>query len=85
MNILLNVFTDFWNNLVTRLSMIEVIIALVAAAVGLGLAIIAKRVAITVRKTDDIDDKDPILVGFKAVGLALLFVSLLIIVFRAGV
>lgn len=85
MNMLLNVFTDFWNNLVARLSMTEVIVALVLASVGLALAFLGKRVAITVRKTDEIADKDPIMIGMKATGLALLFISLLIIVFRAGV
>ncbi|MGN0961508.1 MAG: hypothetical protein ACI4PF_04850 [Christensenellales bacterium] len=85
MNLSLNIFTTFWDNLITRLSMIEVIFAIVFASVGLALAIIARRVAITVRKTDEINDKDPIMIGFKAAGLALLFVSLLIIVFRAGV
>lgn len=85
MNLLLNFFTNFWDNLITRLSMPEIIVALVVAAVGLGLAIIAKKVAKTVRKTDEIDDKDPVMIGFKVTGLALLFVALLIIVFRAGV
>ena len=85
MNILLNVFDNFWNNLITRLSQIEMIFAISFAILGLALSIIAKRVAITVRKTNEIDDKDPIMIGFKAVGLACLFVSLLIIVIRAGV
>lgn len=84
MNMLLS-FQTFWNNLITRLSMTEVIFAIAFAAVGLALAIIAKRVAMTVRKTKEIDDKDPIMIGFKVAGLALLFVALLIIVFRAGV
>ena len=85
MNMLLNFFTTFWDNLVRRLSMPAIIFALVFASVGLALAIIAKRVAITVRKTDEIDDKDPIMIGFKAAGLACLFVALLIIIIRAGV
>lgn len=85
MNMLLNTFNNFWNNFVARISQIEIIFALAFAVIGLSLAIIAKRVAITVRKTNEIDDKDPILVGFKAAGLACLFVSLLIIVIRAGV
>ena len=85
MNMLLDVFKNFWNSLVTRLSMVEIIFAIAFASVGLALAIIAKRVAITVRKTEEIDEKDPILIGFKAAGLACLFVSVLIIVIRAGV
>ena len=49
MNLLLGFFGDFWNNLITRLSMTEVIFAIVFASVGLALAIMAKRVAQTVR------------------------------------
>jgi hypothetical protein len=85
MNLLLGFFGDFWNNLITRLSMTEVIFAIVFASVGLALAIMAKRVAQTVRKSKEIDDKDPVMIGFKAAGLACLFIALLIIILRAGV
>lgn len=85
MKSLLNSFKDFWNNLIARLSMPSIIFALAFAIVGISLAIIARRVAVVARKTEDIDDKDPIMIGFKATGLACLFVSVLIIVFRAGV
>lgn len=82
---LLNGFKESWNNLIARLSMPSVIFALAFAIVGISLAIIAKRVAVVVRKSDEIDEKDPIMIGFKAAGLACLFVSVLIIVLRAGV
>ena len=85
MNLLLNVFTDFWSNLVQRLSIPAIIFAIVFASVGVALAFIARRVAVVVRKTDDIDDKDPIMIGFKAAGLACLFIAILIIIVRAGV
>jgi hypothetical protein len=82
---LLNGFKESWNNLIARLSMPSVIFALAFAIVGISLAIIAKKVAVVVRKSDEIDEKDPIMIGFKAAGLACLFVSVLIIVLRAGV
>ena len=85
MKSLLNSFQEFWDNLITRLSMPEIIFAIGFAILGLSLAIIAKRVAIVVRKSDEIDEKDPIMIGFKAAGLACLFVSVLIIILRAGV
>ena len=85
MKSLLNSFKDFWDNLITRLSMPSVIFALAFAIVGISLAIIARKVAVVVRKSDDIDEKDPVMIGFKAAGLACLFVSVLIIVLRAGV
>ncbi len=85
MNMMLNVFKEFWDNLIARLSMPSMIFALVFAILGVALAIIARKVAVVVRKTDDIDEKDPVMIGFKAAGLACLFVSILIIVIRAGV
>ena len=85
MNMMLNVFTDFWDSFVKRLSSPPTIFAIVFAIIGVSLAIIARRVAVAIRKTDDIDEKDPIMIGFKIAGLACLFVSVLIIVIRAGV
>ena len=87
MKVLLNAFTfsDFWSNLVRRLSMPSIICAIIFASFGVAFAFIARRVAVVVRKTNDIDEKDPIMIGFKVVGLAFLFVAVLIIVIRAGV
>lgn len=85
MKSLLNSFKDYWSNLIARLSMPSIIFAIAFAVVGISLAIIARKVAVVVRKSDEIDDKDPIMIGFKATGLACLFVSVLIIVLRAGV
>lgn len=84
MKSLLNSFQEYWDNLIVRLSMPSIIFAIIFAVIGVSLAIIAKRVAIVVRKSDEIDEKDPIMIGFKATGLACLFVSVLIIVLRAG-
>lgn len=85
MNMLLNVFKDFWNNLIARLSMPSMLFAIGFAILGVSLAIIARKVAVVVRKSDEIDEKDPVMIGFKAAGLSCLFVSILIIVIRAGV
>jgi uncharacterized protein YacL len=85
MNLLLGTFSTFWNNFVNRISTPAVIVALIFAVVGLALAIMAKRVARAVRKSNEIDDKDAVYISFKAVGLVFLFVAVLIIVFRAGV
>ena len=84
MKSLLNSFSEYWDNLIARLSMPSIIFAIIFAVLGVSLAIIARRVAIVVRKTDEVDDKDPIMIGIKATGLACLFVSVLIIVLRAG-
>lgn len=85
MNKLLNVFTDFWTNFVNRIQIPAIIVALVFAIVGVSFAVLGRRIARVIRKTDDIKDTDSILITFKAVGLVCLFVSVLIIIFRSGV
>lgn len=85
MNMLLNVFKNFWNNLIARLSMPSMLFAIGFAILGVSLGIIARKVAVVVRKTNEIDNKDPIMIGIQSVGVACLFVSILIIVIRAGV
>ena len=85
MNMLLNVFKNFWNNLIARLTMPSMLFAIGFAILGVSLGIIARKVAVVVRKTNEIDNKDPIMIGIQSVGVACLFVSILIIVIRAGV
>ena len=85
MNLLLNVFTDFWNNFVERIQIPAIIVALVFAIIGVSFAVLGRRIARIIRKTDDIKDTDNILITFKAIGLVCLFVSVLIIIFRSGV
>ena len=85
MNLLLNVFVDFWNNFVDRIQIPAIIVALVFAIIGVALAVLARRIARVIRKTNDISDSDSILITFKAIGLVCLFISVLIIIFRSGV
>ncbi len=82
MNTLLNVFQTFGENFVRRLQMPAIIVALVFAVIGVSLAVLGRRVARVVRKTNDISDNDSVLITFKAIGLVCLFVSVLIVVFR---
>ena len=82
MNTLLNVFQTFGENFVRRLQMPAIIVALVFALIGVSLAVLGRRVARVVRKTNDISDNDSVLITFKAIGLVCLFVSVLIVVFR---
>ena len=85
MNLLLNVFTDFWESFLTKIQMTEIIVALCLAVVGVAVACLGRRVARVVRKSNEIEDNDPVLISFKAIGIACLFISILIIVLRAGV
>lgn len=82
MNTLLNVFQTFGENFVRRLQMPAIVVALVFAVIGVSLAVLGRRVARVVRKTNDISDNDSVLITFKAIGLVCLFVSVLIVVFR---
>ena len=85
MNLLLNIFTDFWNGFQEKIQMPEIIVALALAVVGVSFACLGRRVARVVRKSNNIEDNDPVLISFKAVGIVCLFISILIIVLRAGV
>lgn len=82
MNTLLNVFQTFGENFVRRIQMPAIVVALVFAIVGVALAVLGRRVARVVRKTNDISDNDSVLITFKAIGLVCLFISVLIVVFR---
>ena len=67
------------DNLIARLSMPSMLFAIGFAILGVSLGIIARKVAVVVRKTNEIDNKDPIMIGIQSVGVACLFVSILII------
>ena len=82
MSNLLGVFQTFGENFVRRLQMPSIIIALVFAVIGVSLAVLGRRVARMVRRTNDIKDNDSVLITFKAIGLVCLFISVLIVVFR---
>lgn len=82
MDLLLGAFQEFWNGLITRLQMPAIIVAIVLVCVGLGLVIVARRVAQVCRKTKEIEDDDSIMITFKVVGMLLLFVAVAIIIFR---
>ena len=82
MSNLLGVFQTFGENFVRRLQMPSIIIALVFAVIGVSLAVLGRRVARMVRKTNDIKDNDSVLITFKAIGLVCLFISVLIVVYR---
>ena len=82
MSNLLGVFQTFGENFVRRLQMPSIIIALVFAVIGVSLAVLGRRVARMVRKTNAIKDNDSVLITFKAIGLVCLFISVLIVVFR---
>lgn len=84
MNLLLegNVVAGFFDNLLARLQLADVIIAMCFAVIGVAIAVLAKRITRTIRKRDNIEDNDKILIIFKAASLVLIFVAFLILVFE---
>ena len=84
MNLLLegNVVAGFFDNLLKRLQLADVIIAMCFAVIGVAIAVLAKRITRTIRKRNNIEDNDKILILFKAASLVLIFVAFLILVFE---
>lgn len=84
MNLLLegNVVAGFFDNLLARLQLADVIIAMCFAVIGVAIAVLAKRITRTIRKRDNIEDNDKIFITFKAASLVLIFVAFLILVFE---
>ena len=82
MNILLDSFQTFWDNLLIRLQMPVIMIALGCAILGVAIVFLARRITCVVRKSDDIKDNDNVLLALKSIGLIFLFVAVLIIIFR---
>ena len=84
MNLLLegNVVAGFFDNLLKRLQLADVIIAMCFAVIGVAIAVLAKRITRTIRKRNNIEDNDKISILFKAASLVLIFVAFLILVFE---
>ena len=84
MNLLLegNVVAGFFDNLLKRLQLADVMIAMCFAVIGVAIAVLAKRITRTIRKRNNIEDNDKILILFKAASLVLIFVAFLILVFE---
>ena len=79
MNTMLNVFQTFGQNFVRRMQMPSIIVALVFAIIGVSLAVLGRRVARMVRKSNNIEDNDSVLITFKAIGLV---ISLILLIFK---
>ncbi len=56
------------------------IVSIILAAVGIACALIAKRVTKLVRKTDNVDPSDKLLLLIKVTGLGLILIGLLLLI-----
>lgn len=84
MNLLLSTFSNFADSFVRHMKMPSVIVAIVLTIVGISLTILARRIAKAVRKSDNIEDNDSVMISLKVVAIVCLLISILILVFRAG-
>lgn len=85
MNLLLSVFESFWKMFVFRISQLPVIIALGLTILGVVFSVLGARVARAVRKRNNIDDNDSIVISFKVISLVLLFIAIVILIADSGV
>ncbi len=69
-------------DLMTRLSMPNVIVGIVLSVVGISFAFLSKRIARAVRKNHDISENDNVYVALKVIGLILIVAGLLFTVVK---
>ena len=65
-------------DLVTRLSQPNVIIGIAFAMIGVGIALLAKRITFYVRKTKEIDSHDVVYRSCVYIGIGFILIGLLI-------
>lgn len=70
-----------WENFKKWLTMPQIWVAIALIVIGTSLVFLARRITRVVRKTNSIDEKDKTYIAIKCTGIALMFVSLMIIVF----
>ncbi len=76
-----DILTEMFQSLSKKLQLPNVMGGIIMAIVGLAIAILSRRVARAVRKTNQIDDNDKVMIAVKTVGLLLMFSALLVLVF----
>ena len=86
MSMLLASFGDILNMVVSiiveRFQLKTVIAGVVFAIIGIVFITLARRITRVIRQNNEVDNNDTIYLIFKAVGLACLFVALLILIFK---
>ena len=69
-------------DLLTRLSMPNVITGLILAALGLAITFLARKIARIIRKKTDIDNNDHVYLICKALGLVMICVALVVMIIQ---
>lgn len=71
-------FIDFW----TRIIQTNVIIGMIVAIIGLGLALLAKKVVMSHKKVDYIEEKDTTVMVLRGFGIVLIFIGMLVMIIQ---
>ncbi len=69
-------------SLAERLSQANVIIGIVLCAIGIAIAILARRIACAARKTSNVPNDDTIMVTTKVIGLIFIVVALVVMIIQ---
>lgn len=70
------------NDFIQSLGIFNMIISLIFIVVGVLLVILARRITRIIRRNNEINDNDAIMLTFKIVGILFMFAALCIIVFK---
>lgn len=65
-----------------RLQLEKIYLGIVFAILGLASAMLARRIARVVRKTNNIEDNDKVMLTFKTIGLMLIFLALILMMIK---
>ena len=68
--------------LLERLSQVNVIIGIVLAAMGIAIAILARRIACAARKTNKVPNDDSIMIATRVIGLIFIVVALVVMIIQ---
>lgn len=79
---LLNNTSNFFTSLWERLQLVDVIVGICFAILGVAAAVLAKRITRVIRKKNDIPDNDKVLITIKTIALSFILVAFLILVFE---
>lgn len=86
MSKLLSAFSQFmstyFGNILEMIMSVEVIIGICFAVLGVATSVLARRITRIIRKRNEIDDNDSVLVTIKVVGLVFMLVAFLILVLQ---
>ena len=72
------------SDLMTALGSMPVMMGIILAILGISLAILSKRIARAIRKTDQLEEDDKIVLGMSILGLVFALVALILVAYGAN-